>query len=92
MVLLVVHFSNFLLSSRPKSTSISMLHIEKRLFLGNHLSIMYLYNTSYPSTIHLKASIKTNTTAQRENRNTVLYCKTGRKFTKTPLRAVREKY
>lgn len=41
---------------------------------------------------HRKASIKTNTTTHKQNRNTVLDCKTGRKLIKIPSRAVREKY
>lgn len=58
MVQLSVHFSDFLLSSHPKSTFISMLHITvtgTRLFLGNRLFIMYLYSTLYPSTIPPKS-------------------------------------
>lgn len=48
MVQLFVHFSDFLLSSHPKSTFISMLHItvtETGVFLGNSLFMEYLYST-----------------------------------------------
>lgn len=94
MVQLFVHFSYFLLSSYPKSTFISILHItitETRLFLGKSLLIMYLDSTLYPSAIPPK-SINQNNTNHRQNRNTVLDCKTGRKLIKIPLRAVGEKY
>lgn len=57
-VKLFVHFTDFLLSSHPRSTSISILHItvsDTRLLLGNNLLIMSLYNTLYPNTIPPKS-------------------------------------
>lgn len=96
-----VHSCDFLLSSHPRTTFISMcctspelIITDTGLFLGNSLFIMYLRSTLYPSTIPPKSinQNKSNTTAHRRNRNIVLDCKTGRKLIKIPLRAVGEKY
>lgn len=95
-VKLFVHFSDFLISSHPRSTSISMLHItitDTRLFLGNSLLIVSLYITRrIQAPFQPKTSIKTNTAAHRQTRNTVLDCKTSRKLIKIPSRAVGEKH